>query len=162
MTFDWPKFLSSRGIPFVTSGPNVPRGDLCAIKCPWCGRSDPSEHLAINTKGQFHCWRNRSHKGGNPAKLVQALIHCTLEQANEITGRNSIHVPDDFLSMVKRNLTNDPPPKPKHELTQPKDFRPFRRLPSAQPFIAYLKGRGFTSWNILDDFKTYDLRYCVN
>ncbi len=160
MSFDWLSFLSSRGIPFVVDGPNVPRGDIAAVRCPWCGASDPSQHLTIGSQG-FHCWRNREHKGKNPVRLVQALLHCTIDQAREITGHNSIHVPDDFLSMVQRNLEPPASIKPR-ELILPKEFRPFRHLPSARPFISYLKSRCFTSRNILDDFKLYDIRYCVD
>jgi hypothetical protein len=156
--FDWANFLSQRGIPFVTKSPNLPRRDLVAIRCPWCGAADPSQHLAIGEPG-YRCLRNRDHRGRNPARLVQALIGCSWEQALAITGAKIIHAPDNFLERVKQSL--DPPDQPiPIPLELPDTFRPFRQLPSAIPYINYLRKRGFDSPERLTH--DYDLRYCVD
>ncbi len=156
--FDWITFLSARGIPFVTKGPNLPRADIVAIQCPWCGDADPSQHLAIGRPG-YRCLRNRDHKGRNPTRLVQALIGCSWEQAQIITGANVTHAPDHFLERVKQSL-NPPALLPKIPLEWPSTFRPFRQLPSAMPYVNYLRQRGFGSSERLT--RDYDLHYCVN
>lgn len=156
--FDWVNFLSSRGIPFVTKSPNLPRRDLVAIQCPWCGAADPSQHLAIGEPG-YRCLRNPDHRGRNPARLVQVLAHCSWPEALAITGARTVSVSDNLLERVKRSL--DPPEKPNPvPLKLPKAFRPFRQLPSAKPYIRYLRKRGFP---LLEDLTPrYDLHYCTS
>ena len=47
--------LIQKKIPYVTTGPNVARGHF-AIKCPFCGEADPSEHLGIEeSTGRWGC-----------------------------------------------------------------------------------------------------------
>jgi hypothetical protein len=157
-SFDWINFLSQRGIAFVTKSPNLPRRDLVAIQCPWCGNADPSQHLAIGEPG-YRCLRNPDHRGRNPARLVQVLTNCSWQQALAITGVTSTNIPSNFLERVQQAL--DPPEKPiPIPLELPDTFRPFRQLPSARPYISYLHRRGFTSPEKLT--RDYDLHYCVS
>ncbi len=41
MSFDWVDFLERHGIEYVTSSPNIGRGEV-GVKCPYCGPGDPS------------------------------------------------------------------------------------------------------------------------
>src|SRR5271157_5295521 len=103
VTFDWVSFLETNQIPYVTSGPSVTKSHV-ACHCPWCGVDDPSEHLSISLIGQgFRCWRQPLHSGKNPAKLIQALLGCSWEQANNLAG-NAKTLPTDFLSKMKASL----------------------------------------------------------
>ena len=96
---DWINFFQSRNIHFVDSGANVVRGNV-ACRCPWCGGNDPSEHMSINLEGKgFRCWRQPLHSGKNPAKLIQALLNCSWDQANQIAGQTK-SLPNDFMSKV--------------------------------------------------------------
>jgi len=160
MAFEWLSFLNARGIEYATSGPNVSRGHV-AVKCPWCGAADPSQHMGISLEGAgWACWRNREHRGRKPARLVQALLNCRMDQAYEIVG--GINVPSDFMSQVAAQLTKrEDVAVDLRTLKMPKEFKPFRNLPSARPFIAYLKERGYTQKQILHMSETYDMSYCV-
>jgi hypothetical protein len=161
MRFDWPQFLTRNRIDYVTSGPNVARGKI-AIRCPWCGQADPSQHMAITlTTGAWKCWRNREHRGLQPTRLVATLLRCDLDQAKALVyGEGSVQLPDDFLSRVNGVLS---PQTVQHssktKLTMPREFLPFKDLPSARPFIQYLIGRGFDIGTIFSLTKDYGIRY---
>ena len=159
ITFDFITFLSNRGISYVTAGPNLPRSDICAIRCPWC-TDDPSQHLSISPKGWYLCRRNRSHKGKNPARLVQALIGCSAETARAITGQDHTNIPENSMARVRERL-RPPAPPIKRILKMPAEFRKFRDVPSARPFIAYLERRGFGHDTILNLTDNWDIRYAV-
>ena len=69
----WIALFDKHGIEYVLSGKNVGNGNI-GIKCPFC-TDDPSHHLNIEpTKGLFFCFRNESHSGRNPFRLVKELI----------------------------------------------------------------------------------------
>jgi len=140
---DWISFFDSRHIHYATSGPNVARGNVC-IKCCWCGHDDPGEHLSINLAGKgFRCWRNPTHSGKNPAKLIQALINCSWEQAQQLAGQEKA-LPSDFLGKLKAAFVKPEKATQKQKLKLPVEFKPFSNKPSALPFWAYLKARGFS------------------
>jgi hypothetical protein len=160
-SFDWPQFLARNRIEYVTSGPNTSRGRI-SVKCPWCGAADPSQHMTISLNGRgWMCWRNREHRGLQPPRLVAALLRCDLEQAKVIVyGEGSIQLPDDFLSRVNGVLA---PKAVAHstKLYLPREFLSFMDLPSARPFIRYLRGRGFDQGQIMGLTKNYGVRYCT-
>lgn len=155
--FDWKEFLSSRNIPFMESGSNTSRNQI-SIKCCWCGIDDPSEHLSINLEGKgFRCWRQPLHSGKNPAKLIQALLNCSWEQANQIAG-NEKTLPSDFLGGLKNAIMRKEPKAKVNNLQLPPEFKEFKALPSAMPFVAYLKRRGFSQKDITKA-KEYGIYY---
>lgn len=154
--FHWPSFLESRNIPYVTRGPNVRPGWI-GIKCPWCGADDPSEHLGINLRnGAFSCWRDRQHHGG-VVRLIAKLDNCSIEQAEQIAGRQFKYLPEDMLSEV-RQLLEPTASAERKGLELPKEFKRFADVPSAQPFIRYLEDRGFARRDILR-FSDYGIYY---
>lgn len=162
MAFNWVAFLESHHIHYVTSGANVSRGRI-AVKCPFCGAQDPSQHMSINLQhGGYHCWRNDNHDGKNPAWLVQALIGCSRERAQTIVGE-AVFIPGDLLGTVRGLVARDVEP-PRKAIKLPAEFKSFdERLPSAQRFREYLrsKDRGFTH-NQIDRFtRRYGLRYAT-
>lgn len=161
MSFDWLKFFDDHSIPYVTTGPNVSAG-RAAIKCPFCGPDDPSEHLVVNLRGSnWWCWRRRTdHKGRAPEWLIQNLIHCTFDQARVLTGGVALN--DDFLNQIQELLT----PTIEKQLPRdrsielPKEFKPFTGLPSSLPFVNYMTRRGFSRSRVTDFFtKRYGVRY---
>ena len=69
-------FLDHNRIPYRTNGPNCAKGHV-VIKCPFCGDEDPSEHLGIQlSTGYWGCWRNSSHRGRRPHRLIMRLLGC--------------------------------------------------------------------------------------
>jgi hypothetical protein len=159
MPFNWLDFLSSRHIDYVTSGSNVSRGNV-AIKCPFCGGADEGYHLSISTEGRgWRCFRRpQEHRGKSPLKLVQALAHCTADQAAAIVGIHRPYVSADSMDRVKA-MFDKAPVEEKRELTLLPEFKPLfgkgTRLWSARPFINYLERRGFRDQERLKPYKLY-------
>ena len=162
MNFDWVQFLGRNRIEYVTSGPNTSRGRI-SVKCPWCGQSDPSEHMSINVESKgWRCWRNREHRGLHPERLVAALLRCVLYQAKVIVyGTGNVQLPDDFLSRINGTLKPVVASANQTKLTMPREFLPFKDLPSARPFISYMRGRGFGYRDVLAMTSDYGVRYCT-
>ena len=160
MAFDWIAFFRQHNINYVDSGPNVSKGQI-AIRCPWCGHSDPSQHLSISLEGKgYRCWRNHDHRGKSPVRLIQALIRCTYEQAAAIAGVN-INIPENFYQQVQNQLAPIVSSEKRSGLKFPIEFKTFQGLPSGKPFIRYLRDeRGFTEWQMVQLIKMYELRYC--
>lgn len=99
--------------------------------------------------------RNRSHRGGNPARLIQALIGGSWEQANLIAGQR-IRL-NDFEAQMQALITKPQQNNEMIELRMPDEFKPFSTMPSCAPFRKYLWSRGF-DWQQL---RHYHLRYCT-
>ena len=159
MAFSWPEFLNDHRIEFVTDGPNCPKGDV-AIRCPWCGSQDPSQHLAISTSGSgYHCWRNRDHAGRSPIKLIQALIGCSYDQARLYAGQTT-NLPSNFLEQVQAQITPSTTTAPKVPLTFPKEFRRLDHSSAlGRPYRRYLKERGYKYPERLTD--AFNIYYCT-
>lgn len=164
MAFDWEHFLNSRNIHYVTSGSNVARGHI-AVKCPFCGSDDPSEHMGISLKGKgWGCLRNQDHRGKAPTRLIQALLGCSWEQAAAIAGATT-SLPEDFMSTVRDLVA------PKGEVVrtgklkipeQFKSFKDYEAKPSARPYVRYLREeRGFYEEEIGRLTRDYGVYYCT-
>ena len=151
--FNWVQFFEQHNIEYSTAGhSNV------EIHCIWCGAEDQSHHLSVSIEGfGYHCWKNNRHSGINPTRLVHALLNCSWEQAIRITGQ--VALPNDFLSQVQGTL--QPPAEANVDIKLPDEAKPLSNLPSCQPFIGYLKRRGFTQPQINQFNDNYDLHYCT-
>jgi hypothetical protein len=161
---DWPNFLDQYHIAYNTTGPNTSRGNI-AVRCPLCA-SDEDEpqyrYMSISLDGNgYRCWRRpNQHYGKNPARLIQALIKCTWEQAQRIAGI-AVHLPNDFAAQV-RNTLEPPPTRSVPPLKLLPEFKPLSTLPSCRPFISYLEQRrGFTLPQITQFSATYGIQYCT-
>jgi len=154
---DWQQFLTDHQINYVTRGPNVSHGNI-AIKCPFCS-DDPSEHLVISLqdKGWF-CWRDRTHSGVSPVRLIATLIGCSYDTARKLAGFNTF-VPEDLLARVQASLNTVDEPIEDRTLTLPKEFKPLWRSRSINAaFVGYMHRRGFTDHRRLE---YYGLHYAT-
>jgi len=162
--FDWLRFLENHRIEYMTSGPNVARGNV-AVHCPFCGHEDRSQHMSINLSGKgWRCWRKETHSGKNPARLVMGLLGCSAEHAAGLVG-SDVFVPEDLLTRVQTSL-NPPQPAIRTPITLPKEFRPFggyqiNRYP-LRAFAEYLGRRGFTPKQISNFTKRYQMYFCTS
>jgi hypothetical protein len=151
--FSWPDFLKQYNIAFETQGRHA------RLPCPFC---PPNErHLAIDLGGRgWWCWVGRkAHSGISPARLVAALLHCSLEHAAILTGSRGKPPPiDDFKTRIEA-LMNETAPEPQL-LQWQREFRPFDDSPMAEPFNHYLIKRGFTHSQIATMTRKYELHYC--
>lgn len=165
MAFKWEGFLRSRGIHYVTTGPNVSRGAI-AIRCPWCGSNDPSEHLVIRLNGKgWWCWREKKHRGSKAARLIMGLIGCSLEQALGISGEDRGYLPEgDFLGSMERLLNPVAGASNRGEtpLSLPPEFRPIGKGALHTLFERYLEeDRGFPYGSIFRMSEEYGIRHCI-
>lgn len=151
---DWSNFLQQHNVHFRTSGPNVSKNSI-VTHCIWCGAADESEHLVISLEGKgFKCWRDRSHAGKNPAKLIQALLNCSWEQAAQIAGQGK-SLPNDFMNKVKMSLNKPELVEVASKLKLPPEFKKFSKLPSCRMYLEYINSRGFT----IKDAEKYQVYY---
>ncbi len=132
---DWISFLTDSFIPYVTSGPNTGRDEI-SVKCPFCGENDPSAHMGVNlTTGKWNCWRDATHRGISPYRLISALLGVSKAQATLIvqsyTGAavDSFDLPQAIIGAPDRAI------KP---VVWPDDFETPKGV-----FYDYLLGRGF-------------------
>ena len=145
--FEWERFLRTSNIPYVTKGQ---RHGRVAIKCPFCGAEDPSEHMSIDLHGAgWHCWRHPEHKGRRPTKLIQALTGCSWEQASRLSG-DPLNFPDTFRAQTARLLAPHLVDRERSTpIKLPPEFRPLAARYSCQPFLEYLQRRGLTLAKLL-------------
>lgn len=164
--FDWPSFLQRNRIPTTTTGPNASRGTI-NTKCPFCGQSDPSEHLGISLSGQgYYCFRNRSHGGKSNVRLVRAFLRCDEATARRIVYGDASTVPtEDTLVANSRRLKavgRDVATVEDQDLRFPKEFKSLLSDSIfAQPFLSYLRQRGYSGSNLEWLISTYRLHYVV-
>jgi hypothetical protein len=162
MAFNWVSYFNSYRVPFLERGPNTSR-DNVVVHCPFCGLRDEGMHMSVNLSGKgWRCFRDHSHRGKNPARLVAALSSLPIDRANALVG-NAVFIPDDFMGRVKSMLEPDVPVQDRaHSLVLPEDFRAFgAHVPSARPYERYLRDRGFAPAQIDRFTDRYDMRYCT-
>ena len=146
MTFDWTTFLNRYNIPFNTRGPNTPAGAV-TIPCPLCGAADHSDHMVLWPGGGWRCWRNHEHGGQRPTRLVQIMLGCSYAEAQRLTDSGSPIPSTAQFAAVATMFT----PIPKvasvepRRLKIPAEFRPLINIWACQPFLEYLRNRGFTT-----------------
>ena len=75
----WIPFLEAYRIPYYkSSGANV------QIPCCLC-TDDHSQNLGLSTKSSaFKCWRNTSHRGYSPIRVIEALLRVPRKEAKEL------------------------------------------------------------------------------
>ena len=160
LSFDWRRFCDGHKIEYVTSGRNVSSGHM-AIKCPFCGEADPSQHMVLSLashKPYWGCWRNRQHKGFHPAFLVAKLLHISSKAAEAlVTGEREVY-DDEWQNLVARVTIGRklaaPEPRPV-TITMPRFCEPIRDDEFHDPFLDYLEDRGFK--NPVKVAKDFDL-----
>lgn len=160
---DWKTLLRDHGVYYTDTGSNAARGNIY-IKCPWCGPNDPSQHLGINFEtGEWGCWRDSSHRGIKPHRLLMKLLHFTWDEVESLIG----HVPlmEDSMSQVMRMLGSAKPKFPSRPETRtlefPDEIRKFEGHVSSKPFLNYLNfRRGFNDPRSV--VERYGLRYAIN
>ena len=98
--------LRQRGVEYVEHGPNVRKGHV-AIKCPFCGDADPSQHLNINpTTGSWSCFRDHEHRGRRLHALLMKLLHCSYEAASSVLAET--HDLSELAERVRRQPVVEP------------------------------------------------------
>ena len=160
--FDFDAFLRRERVDFITKGANVAKNHV-NVHCPFCGADDPSHHLGINLDtGNWGCWRNHTHRGRKPHRLVRALLGCSWDKAAQIVGETTIveeKTIGELLEEVRR--PKDAGLAPLEEIDLDPSFRQVEfegPHKSASRFGDYLHQRGFV--NPPNVARFYGLRCC--
>lgn len=151
MNLDWKKIFTDEGVEFVEQGANVAHNNI-NINCPWCGPDDPSHHLGISLDGKgWGCWRNPAHRGRSPWRLLFKLLGDRAQKYLPARGTTDTTQVENPL----RSRFAKPEPQetivPEDEwllavkLAHPLDLN----FPDSQPFIHYLRDRGYSDNIIL-------------
>jgi hypothetical protein len=141
----WRELLDHLRVPWVDRGHSASRGYI-AIRCPWCGQADPSQHLRINEEiGAYHCLRGMGHGGYSPYYLLQALgvDRDDVAELLEIYGYTGT-----------QRLPERPPPQPTGPLAR--RWATFRPAATDREACDYLASRGF--WRPAATAQEFDLR----
>lgn len=165
MPINWRSLFDRSGIQYVERSSNISAGEI-GVKCPWCGASDPSEHLAVDENGKgYVCRRNRSHRGKSPVRLIAALLKVPYEQAQRIVGNRMVTpaFAGSALAGVKQKLSSSEVIKKPPALLLLPEFRSMNNLRrgSTVIFWDYLRDRGYSNDEIewLSDY--YNLHFTI-
>lgn len=163
--FDWVRFLNENGIPYVTSGKNVKRGEV-NIKCPFCGDADPSQHFGFSPdSGNYSCWRMAAHAGRKPHRVIMALLGCSYAVADEIVRSDADAYSGVSMEALKERISAQRAKRakaPRERLEFPAGVRKFDLRTTSiiqRPFLSYLVRRGFTQDEAWEVVHQYGLRW---
>ncbi len=149
----WIEILTAENIPFVTRGSSVSR-DHIAIHCPWCGPEDPSHHLGIALNdAAWGCWRNATHRGRRPHKLLFKLLGNQAAQYLPPDPEQTALTALELSGIGSRFELRAQPREPLQDRSR--EWDQFHPIPPGHPLRAYAQSRGMSS----DFFNQCDLRY---
>lgn len=159
---DWPQFLTTHNIEYVTHGANLSKGNI-GIKCPFCGPADKSQHMNISIKGKgWGCWRDPDHRGMSNARLIQALINCSWSEARALAGsKEEVKLDNESLEAEYAQIYRDQW-KPFAALKPPRTWKPLHNATglTAKLIFNYLHDdRRYTNTDANILAKRYDLQY---
>lgn len=167
--FDWKVFCERNGIAYVERGPNTARGHI-SIKCPLCA-DDPSEHMGLYVEDpgnpKWGCFRDSTHRGKNPVRLVKALLQCSDQYARALVENETSGVIDDYEAAILKmrgveTKEEKAAARPRKPPKFPVEIKPLAGDGSyAQMFYRYLrKERGFDEPEAVAG--KYDLHYALS
>lgn len=167
--FNLAEYIKRAGVDWIDSGPNVAKDNIY-VKCPWCGENDPSYHMGIHIySGVYGCWRDPRHAGGNPARLLRALLKISAVEAEQIVEEGTTADLSNFQKLVDSGFGYFSPQQAENQkklravrLSLPRTA--FRLTPGSSksaPFVRSIVERGFSRKDIevlLNDFELYGCR----
>lgn len=160
--FDWSRFFDEHNIEYATGGRNVSKGNI-AIKCPFCGDNDPSQHMNVSLHNRgWACWRDASHRGTSVAKLIQALLNISWSEATVTAGGEDRTVlPAEAYADALAALY--PEETRRRQLATPKGWKKLAGDvgPTARLIYAYMQERGYAKPDTTSLATRYDLHYTL-
>lgn len=161
--FDWESLLRRHRVDYATSGRNVGHGEI-NVRCPRCGGADPSHHMGISLSGRgWSCLRCKL-SGRSRAYLIRLLLRCSEDEARALAGYGDAPPApgEDDLARVIGALRGDVTEmtvRPPGRLTMPPEFHPLADGgPRTEPFLRYLRSRGYDGPDLDWVVREYDLR----
>jgi hypothetical protein len=159
MNFEFVPILERYGVRFIERGKQVTRGNI-GVRCPFCA-DDPSFHMGINVEtGMWHCWRDESHKGTRPERLLVALLRISWQEAHALVMDSGAVLSIDELQNRAAALFTAPEKRP--NLLKPmeleRDFKAIREEGYRSAFFEYLvEDRGYPREDVPRLVKRYHL-----
>lgn len=165
MSLKLAQYLIDQGVDHITEGKNVShgRGGHINIKCPFCA-DDPAYHMGINiVSGKWGCWRDPSHRGEQPHRLLRAVLRIPWHRVEELAKGGSA-TRASFEDMMSWLTELDQPLMPElaaFEFIPDNEFAFPRLFGSTQglKYQQYLEKRGYTKGDLPKVAKQYDLRF---
>ena len=152
--FNWRELLTRHRVDFIERGANVKRGEL-NIKCPFCGSADPSHHMGLNLDtGWWACWRNSTHRGKSPLRLLIKLLNVPYWKARELAGLDTADYvdPEGFDAVAARIMRRESLERPEQVqrafLQYDKTFKSIAYEASTRRAWEYLRSREFRERDI--------------
>lgn len=162
---DWIKFLKKNKIDYVEKGPSTAKGNVY-VKCVFCGEADQGFHLGISLSNKgWGCWKNTSHRGISPVKLVQRLLKCSWEDAKLIADsqNQALLLPSGMLlKEVSALLGPKQNVEVNNSLSFPQNFKLIRDKAACAPFLHYLESRLYSRKEALQLCVNYQLHYSTH
>ena len=161
---NWERVLTQAHIEYKHQGKNI----YC--HCPLCGNADSGMHMGISLQGNaWGCWRNKTHRGRSPVKLLMALLNVSYATARDMAGLDETYTDPDGWDAIRHNPFSKQESIEQSEnevvtkLEFPPDFMEVseKKLRTAR-FHQYLVGRGFHPAHIIDLCKDYSLKAAVS
>lgn len=129
------------------------------VKCPYC-LNDPSYRMGLKTNGRsYGCIVDKSHGGGNPAKLIAAILNCSAEQARQIAIKYFRWVSEKSTNTKESSESKISPILEDPEFFKFKDWDIPILVNSQRPFVDYLVSRDM---DINYVGNRYDLRWTIS
>ena len=145
---DWKQIFDNIRVPWVDQGRNVARGEI-NIKCPWCGNTDPSEHLGISLNNLVYgCKRNKSHKGGHRGGAIRLLRELGISYSGAVLLLDNYSTTEVATLAGPKGITQTAVTKQWDRFSPAIEFGKLR---------AYLATRGFPDPEVV--CQRYDLRF---
>jgi hypothetical protein len=167
--FEWTEFVQEHNIDYVVSGPSTAKGNIY-IECPFCARGRGSSKLmGLSMHGtEWGCWRDSTHRGRRPARLIRALIGCSMEEAIRISGEKAFSPgPQDFSfgDHIASLLASKPVAQAvKAPLEFPPALKPLvpNKVGSHIFFDYLVLERGYNKAEAFELAQRYGLRFAIN
>jgi hypothetical protein len=146
MPTDWRGLFDALNIRWTDRGPNARRGRV-NIACPFCGDSDPSEHMMIwEDNSGYLCHRNQRHRGRSLDFLLQHVLPGT-------PRREISRLLNDYA--VDAPIAYERPRASQSDVAV--NWQRFQPAADSKRCLAYLARRGFPDPAAI--CRRYDLRF---
>lgn len=81
--FRWADFCLHHGLEPKERGKSTAKGHIY-ISCPWCLDGANHQHMGLSLTSTFYgCWKDPSHRGINPARLIRSVLDVSWAAAQQ-------------------------------------------------------------------------------
>lgn len=160
----WIKILMQARVEWTDHGHNVKKGNI-NIHCPFCWENASSGfHMGINPEsGMYGCWRNSSHRGRSPHRLLMKLLRLNKDRVAALLGEAEEPDLDSWQELVSGSLfasEADSLEDEQRQLYLPEEFKPVKPFGESSDYFNYIESRGFPRKDVRKVISAFNLHYC--